>query len=154
MELKQKKILLIVGGGISSYKALDLIRLLKKNQAVTKTILTPNGKKFVTELSISSISEEKVYSDLFGSNDQGKMNHIFLARWCDVILYLPATANTISRLACGKADDLALTTILASTKQTILVPAMNTKMWLNKFTQKNFRSLCSFGSTWKIESLR
>ena len=139
MELKQKKILLIIGGGISSYKALDLISLLKKNQAIIKTILTPNGKKFVTELSISSISEEKVYSDLFSSNDESKMNHIFLARWCDVILYLPATANTISRLTYGKADDLALTTILASTKQTILVPAMNTKMWLNKFTQKNFR---------------
>lgn len=145
MELKQKKILLIIGGGISSYKALDLIRLLKKNQATIKTILTPNGKKFVTELSISSISEEKVYSDLFSSNDKSKMNHIFLARWCDVILYLPATANTIARLADGKADDLALTTILASTKQTILVPAMNTKMWLNKFTQNNFRRLLENG---------
>lgn len=145
MELKQKKILLIIGGGISSYKALDLISLLKKNQAIIKTILTPNGKKFVTELSISSISEEKVYSDLFSSNDESKMNHIFLARWCDVILYLPATANTISRLTYGKADDLALTTILASTKQTILVPAMNTKMWLNKFTQKNFRRLLENG---------
>ena len=146
MKLKGKKILLIIGGGISSYKGLDLIRLLKKDGASVKTILTPNGKKFITSLSISSISGEEAYLDLFDSKfKEGKMEHISLAKWCDIILYLPTTANTIARLANGKADDLALTTILASTKQTILVPAMNTKMWLNKFTQDNFKKLIENG---------
>tara|TARA_Y100000590_G_scaffold383749_1_gene454661 strand:+ start:45 stop:1250 length:1206 start_codon:yes stop_codon:yes gene_type:complete len=143
--LKNKKIILIIGGGIAAYKTLELIRLLKKQNCEIKVILTKSGKKFVTPLSVASLSQNKVYHDLFDSDQEAKMDHISLSRWCDVILFVPITANSIAKLASGRADDLASTLILASNKQTILAPAMNVRMWLHKTTQNNFKKLLDFG---------
>ncbi len=143
--LNRKKIILIVGGGIAAYKSLDLIRLLKKNECEIKVVLTESGKKFVTPLSVAALSQNKVYEDFFDSEKEAEMDHISLSRWCDIILFVPATANSISKLASGRADDLASTLILASNKQVILAPAMNVRMWLHKSTQKNFDKLQDFG---------
>ena len=141
----KKKILLIIGGGIAAYKSLDLIRLLKKYQCEIKVVLTESGKKFVTPLSITSLSQNKVYENIFDNNQEAEMDHISLSRWCDIILFAPITANSIAKLATGKADDLASTLILASNKQVMLAPAMNVRMWLHKSTQSNFNKLLDFG---------
>ena len=143
--LNKKKILIIIGGGIAAYKSLDLIRLLKKQECEVKVVLTESGKKFVTPLSISSLSQNKVYDDMFDSDKEAEMDHIALSRWSDLILFAPITANSISKLASGKADDLASTLILASNKQVILAPAMNVRMWLHKSTQDNINKLLDFG---------
>ena len=143
--LNKKKILIIIGGGIAAYKSLDLIRLLKKQECEVKVVLTESGKKFVTPLSISSLSQNKVYDDMFDSDKEAEMDHIALSRWSDLILFAPITANSISKLASGKADDLASTLILASNKQVILAPAMNVRMWFHKSTQDNINKLLDFG---------
>ena len=142
---KNKKIILIIGGGIAAYKSLDLIRLLKKQDCEIKVVLTKSGKKFVTPLSVASLSQNKVYEDIFDSEKEAEMDHISLSRWCDIILFAPITANSVAKLASGKADDLASTLILASNKQVILVPAMNVRMWLHKATQNNINKLLDFG---------
>jgi len=143
--LNKKKIILIIGGGIAAYKSLDLIRLLKKQECEIRVVLTESGKKFVTPLSISSLSQNKVYQDIFDDEKEAKMDHISLSRWCDIILFAPVTANSIAKLAYGRADDLASTLILASNKQVILAPAMNVRMWLHKSTQNNIDKLLEFG---------
>ena len=145
MSLQNKKILLIIGGGISAYKALDLIRLLVKNNIEVKTILTKSGKEFVTPLSITSLSNNKVFEDIFDVNNEKEIDHISLSRWADIILTLPTTANMMAKLGSGKAEDLATTVILASNKDVLLVPAMNVRMWLHKATQNNLKSLLDFG---------
>ncbi len=143
--LKDKKILLIICGGIAAYKSLELIRLFRKNRATVKTILTNNAKKFITPLSVASLSQEKVYSDLFDHNNEVEMDHISLSRWSDLILIAPATANTISKLSNGMADDLASTVVLASDKNIFLVPAMNVRMWEHDSNKKNIKKLQEFG---------
>ena len=145
MSLKNKKILLIIGGGISAYKSLDLIRLLRKNEINVRTILTKSGKKFVTPLSVASLANNKAYEDIFNVNNESEIDHISLSRWADIILVVPTTANLIAKLTVGKAEDLATTVMLASNKEIILVPAMNVRMWLHKATQKNVKSLMDFG---------
>ena len=145
MDLKNKKILLVIGGGISAYKSLDLIRLLQRKSCSVKVILTKTGKKFVTSLSISSLSKNRVFEDTFDEKNNGKMDHINLSRWADIIIALPSTANFMSKLSRGSADDLATTVILASDKQTFLVPAMNVRMWEHKATQINLNKLFSYG---------
>jgi phosphopantothenoylcysteine decarboxylase/phosphopantothenate--cysteine ligase len=132
-----KKILLIICGGISAYKSLEVIRLLKKNGATVKTILTESAKKFVTSLSVASLSQEKVYDDLFNHENESEMDHISLSRWSDLILVAPTTANTISKLSTGSSDDLASTVILASDKKIFLVPAMNVRMWEHLSNKEN-----------------
>ena len=107
--LNNKKILLIICGGISAYKSLDLIRLLKKNGSSVKTILTKSAEKFVTPLSIVSLSQEKIYTDIFDYNNEAEMDHISLSRWADIVLIVPATANTIAKLSNGIADCLLYT---------------------------------------------
>ena len=143
--LLQRKILLIICGGISAYKSLELIRLLKKRGAEVKTILTKSAKEFVTPLSVASISQEKVYDDLFSAENEAEMDHISLSRWADVILVAPATANTISKLSAGSSDDLASTVILASNKDIFLTPAMNVRMWEHPSTKQNLNKLKSYG---------
>jgi|TARA_B100001093_G_scaffold355704_1_gene340291 phosphopantothenoylcysteine decarboxylase / phosphopantothenate---cysteine ligase len=145
MDLKNKKILIIIGGGISAYKTLDFIRLIKKSGAKIKTILTKGGKNFVTPLSIASLTDNKPFEDIFDVNNESKIDHISLSRWADIIFVIPTTANFMAKLAQGKADDLASTVILASNKDIVLVPAMNVRMWLHKATQKNVKSLLDFG---------
>ena len=140
-----KKILLIICGGISAYKSLELIRSLKKRGAQIKTILTESAKQFVTPLSVSSLSQEKVYDDLFSLENETEMDHISLSRWSDVILVAPATANTISKISSGSSDDLASTVILASNKDIFLVPAMNVRMWEHPSTKENVVKLKNYG---------
>ena len=139
--LKEKKILLIICGGIAAYKSLETIRILKKNGCEIKTILTKSAKEFVTPLSISSLSQGKVYDDLFSVENEIEMDHIALSRWADLILVEPATANTISKLAKGSSEDLASTVILASNKPIFLVPAMNVRMWEHASTKENLEIL-------------
>ena len=143
--LNKKKIILIIGGGIAAYKALDLIRLLKKQECEIKVVLTESGKKFITPLSITSLSQNKVYQDMFDSENEAEMDHISLSRWCDIILFAPVTANSIAKLASGRADDLASTLILASNKQVILAPAMNVRMWEHPSTKENLHKLKNYG---------
>jgi len=143
--LKDKKILLIITGGIAAYKSLELIRLLKNNGSKIKTVLTKSGKEFVTPLSITSLAQDKVYEELFNSNNETEMDHITLSRWCDVILVAPATANSISKFSYGNAEDLASTLVLASDKKVILVPAMNVRMWMHQATQENVSKLLNYG---------
>ena len=145
MSLNNKKILLIIGGGIAAYKSLDLIRLLKKNNVHIKTILTKSGREFVTPLSVASLAKNKPYEDIFDVNNESEIDHISLSRWADLILIVPTTANLMSKLVEGKANDLATTVLLASNKEIILVPAMNVRMWLHKATQKNVKTLLDFG---------
>jgi len=145
MSLENKKILLIIGGGISAYKSLDLIRLLLKKHSSIKVVLTKSGKKFVTSLSISSLSKNRVFEEMFDEKNKGKIDHISLSRWADLILVMPATANFMSKIARGSADDLASTIILASNKEIFLVPAMNVRMWMHKATQKNLNALIEYG---------
>ena len=143
--LVNKKILFIICGGISAYKSLETIRLFKKNGADIKTVLTTSAKEFVTPLSITSLSQGKVYSDLFSVENETEMDHISLSRWADIIVIAPATANTISKLAQGTTDDLASTVVLASDKDIILAPAMNVRMWEHPTTKTNIKKLKEFG---------
>ena len=143
--LIDKKILFIICGGIAAYKSLELIRLFRKNKADIRTILTKSAKKFVTPLSIASLSQGKVYEDLFSIENELEMDHIALSRWADVIIVAPVTANTISKLASGNAEDLASTVILASNKQVYLAPAMNVRMWEHQSTKNNLKNLKGYG---------
>ena len=143
--LLEKKILLIVCGGISAYKSLELIRFLKRKGAKIKTILTKSAKEFITPLSVTSLSQEKVYDDLFSADNEAEMDHISLSRWADVILVAPATANTISKLSIGSSDDLASTVMLASNKDIFLTPAMNVRMWEHPSVKENLNKLKNFG---------
>ena len=145
MTLKNKKILIIIGGGIAAYKALDLIRLLKKENVEVKTILTRSGKEFVTPLSLSTLTQSKTYENIFEKNTGTDIDHISLSRWADLIIVLPTTANFMSRLSIGRAEDLATNVLLASNKDTLLIPAMNVRMWLHKATQSNLKILQDFG---------
>ena len=145
IDLSNKKILLVICGGISAYKSLEIIRGLKKSNAQVKTILTKSAKEFVTPLSISSLSQEKVYDDIFSVENESEMDHISLSRWADLILVAPITANTISKLSSGSSDDLASTVILASGKEIYLAPAMNVRMWEHPSTKENINKLKNFG---------
>ncbi len=143
--LLNKKILLIICGGISAYKSLEIIRLLKKRKVQIKTILTNSAKEFITPLSVSSLSQEKVYDDIFNIENESEMDHISLSRWADLILVAPITANTISKLSSGSSDDLASTVILASDKEVYLSPAMNVRMWEHPSTKDNLVKLKNYG---------
>ena len=143
--LLNKKILFIICGGISAYKSLETIRLFKNNGAEIKTVLTSSAKEFITPLSVTSLSQGKVYSDLFSVENEAEMGHISLSRWADIIVIAPATANTISKLTQGAADDLASTVVLASDKKIYLAPAMNVRMWEHPSTKINLQKLKDFG---------
>ena len=145
MTFKNKKILIIIGGGIAAYKSLDLIRLIKKGGAEVKTILTKSGKEFVTSLSLTTLTKSKTYEDLFDKISEAEIDHISLSRWADLIIVMPTTANFMSKLSLGKAEDLATTVVLASNKDILLVPAMNVRMWVHKATQSNFKILLDYG---------
>lgn len=142
--LSGRKILLIVGGGIAAYKALELVRLLKKAGSEVRTVLTEAGAAFVTPLSLAALSGHPVRSDLFMPDDETAMGHIELSRWADLVVVAPATAGLIARAANGLADDLASTTLLATDKRVLLAPAMNVRMWLHPAVQANVERLKGF----------
>ena len=139
------KILLIICGGIASYKSLEIIRLIKKTNIDLDVVMTKSAQKFITPLLVTSLNEKKCYIDLFSIEDETKMNHIMLARKPDMILVAPATANIMAKLANGIADDLASTILLASFSQIILAPSMNPVMWNNLATQENYQKLIGRG---------
>ncbi len=139
--LHNKKILLIICGGVAAYKALELIRMLKKSNCNVKTILTKGALEFITPLSVSSLSGEKVYTDLFDFKNEAEMDHISLSRWADIVLFAPATANKIAQLSNGLAQDLATTVALASDKIIFLAPSMNVRMWENSINKINIKKL-------------
>lgn len=145
--LKDKSVLLIIGGGIAAYKCLELIRLIKKQGGSVRTILTKSGAEFVTPLSIGSLSGEKVYGDLFNLTDEQEMGHIELSRSADVVLVAPATADILAKMAGGLASDLATTALMATDKPVLVAPAMNVRMWEHKATQRNKRQLKEDGVT-------
>ncbi len=142
--LKNKKILIVICGGIAAYKSLETIRILKRYGSEIKTILTTSAKEFITPLSVTSLSGGKVYEDLFSVENEYEMDHIALSRWADLILVEPITANTILKLAKGSSEDLASTVILASNKPVFLVPAMNVRMWEHPSTKENLKILKSY----------
>ena len=147
MELNNKKILLIISGGIAAYKSLDLIRQIKKAGADVQCALTKAGAEFVTPLSVSALSENKCYMDLWNLTDESEMGHIRLSREADLVIVAPATANIIAKMTHGMADDLATTTLLATNKPVMVAPAMNPCMWDNQATQDNIETLRMRGMT-------
>jgi phosphopantothenoylcysteine decarboxylase/phosphopantothenate--cysteine ligase len=140
-----KRVLLIVGGGIAAYKTLELVRLLRKAGIGVTCILTRAGAEFVTPLSLSALSENKVYTDLFSLTDEAEMGHIELSRSADLVVVAPATADLMAKATHGLADDLASTTLLATDKKVMMAPAMNVRMWLHPATQRNFAALKADG---------
>ncbi len=136
-----KRILLIVGGGIAAYKSLELIRLLAREGIGTRVILTKAGAEFVTPLSLGSLSGDKVYQELFNLTDEADMGHIELSRSADLVVVAPATADLIAKAANGLANDLASTTLLATDKPVLMVPAMNVRMWEHAATRRNVAQL-------------
>ena len=135
--LANKRILLIIGGGIAAYKSLALIRLLKRAGAAVTPVLTRAGAEFVTPLSVSALAGEKVYSALFDLTDEAEMGHIQLSRVADLIVVAPATADLLAKMVQGRADDLASTLLLATDTRVLVAPAMNVRMWQHPATQRN-----------------
>ena len=143
--MSEKRILLIVGGGIAAYKALELTRLLRKAGVAVRPILTRAGAEFVTPLSLASLAEDKVYSELFSLTDEAEMGHIQLSRSADLIVVAPATADLIAKAATGRADDLASTALLATDTPVLMAPAMNVRMWEHPATRRNVAALRADG---------
>ena len=141
----QKRILLVIGGGIAAYKTLELIRLCKKAGVAVTPILTRGGQQFVTPLSVSGLAGEKTYTDLFDLTDEAEMGHIQLSRIADLVVVAPATADLMAKMATGQADDLATTALLATDKPVLMAPAMNVRMWQHPATQRNLETLKSDG---------
>ncbi|MEO9574835.1 MAG: bifunctional phosphopantothenoylcysteine decarboxylase/phosphopantothenate--cysteine ligase CoaBC [Lentilitoribacter sp.] len=143
--LQDKRILLILTGGIAAYKGLDLIRRLRERGAAVTPVLTRAAEQFVTPLSVSALAGEKVYRDLFNLTDEAEMGHIQLSRSADLILVAPATADIMAKMAHGRADDLASTLLLATDTSVMVAPAMNVRMWDHPATQRNLAQIKSDG---------
>lgn len=141
MSLAGKNILLIISGGIAAYKALELIRLIRKSGGGVTAVMTKSAHQFVTPLSVAALSENKVYDQLFNLTDEAEMGHISLSRENDLILVMPATANILAKMAHGIADDLATTLLLATDSPVMVAPSMNVRMWEHKATQDNMQIL-------------
>ncbi|MGI1660678.1 bifunctional phosphopantothenoylcysteine decarboxylase/phosphopantothenate--cysteine ligase CoaBC [Palleronia sp. KMU-117] len=143
--LAGRRILLIIGGGIAAYKALDLIRRLKEQGAAVTPVLTRAAQEFVTPLSASALAGEKVYTDLFDLTDEAEMGHIELSRAADLLVVAPATADLMAKMAGGHADDLASTLLMATDKRVLIAPAMNVRMWEHPATARNLATLLADG---------
>ncbi|MBT6191886.1 MAG: bifunctional phosphopantothenoylcysteine decarboxylase/phosphopantothenate--cysteine ligase CoaBC, partial [Tateyamaria sp.] len=143
--LTDKRILLILTGGIAAYKGLDLIRRLRARGAQVTPVLTRAAEQFVTPLAVSALAGQKVYRDLFDLTDEAEMGHIQLSRSADLILVAPATADIMAKMAQGRADDLASTLLLATDTPVMIAPAMNVRMWEHAATQRNLAQLRNDG---------
>lgn len=144
--MTEKRVLLIVGGGIAAYKALELVRLLRKAGVSVRAVLTRAGENFVTALSLQALTEDRVYTDLFSLTDEHEMGHIELSRGADLVVVAPATANLLAKAANGLADDLASTVLLATDKPVLYAPAMNVRMWLHPAVVRNVAQLGADGA--------
>lgn len=145
MVIEGKTVLLVIGGGVAAYKCLELIRRLRERGGSVRCVLTDAGAQFVTPLSVSALSENKVYADLFSLTDESEMGHIRLSREADLVLVAPATADIMAKMAAGLANDLATTAILATDKPVMVAPAMNVRMWEHAATQANVATLMQRG---------
>jgi phosphopantothenoylcysteine decarboxylase / phosphopantothenate---cysteine ligase len=145
MTTNPKRILLIVGGGIAAYKALDLCRLIRRRGLLVRAIMTKSAGQFVTPLSLGSVTGDKVYGELFSLTDEAEMGHIELSREADLVVVVPATANLLAKMAHGLADDLATTALLATDKKILVAPAMNLRMWAHPATRRNVAQLKADG---------
>lgn len=143
--MSERRVLLVIGGGVAAYKSLELVRELARRKIKSRAILTKAGSEFVTPLSVGSLTGDKVYSDLFDLTDEAEMGHIELSRSADLVVVAPATADLMAKLANGLANDLASTALLATDKPTMMAPAMNVRMWEHKATQRNLRTLKADG---------
>ena len=143
--MDQQRVLLVVGGGIAAYKALELVRLLRKAGIAVRPVLTRAGAQFVTPLSLAALAEDRVYDDLFSLTDEAEMGHIELSRSADLVVVAPATADLMAKAAAGLADDLASTLLLATDKPVLMAPAMNVRMWEHKATRRNLATLRADG---------
>lgn len=143
--VQMKSILLIISGGIAAYKSLHLIRLLRRKGYGVRVILTKSAKEFITPLTVASLSNDKVYDELFNLTDEHEMGHINLSRSADLVVVAPATANIIAKMAHGISDDIATTALLATDKPVMIAPAMNVRMWHHKATQRNIAQLKADG---------
>lgn len=139
--MRGNSVLLIIGGGIAAYKSLELIRRLREREVGVRAILTSAGAQFVTPLSVSALTGEKVFQDLFSLTDEAEMGHIQLSRAADLVVVAPATADLMAKLASGHANDLASTALLATDKRVLMAPAMNVRMWNHPATQRNLLTL-------------
>jgi phosphopantothenoylcysteine decarboxylase / phosphopantothenate---cysteine ligase len=140
-----KRILLIIGGGIAAYKALELIRRLRERDCTVTGILTAGGAEFITPMSVAALSGQPVFTELFNLKDEAEMGHIQLSRAADLIVVAPATADLLAKMAAGLAHDLATTVLLATDKPVLVVPAMNVRMWQHAATQRNVKQLVRDG---------
>ena len=145
MSLAGRRVLLIVSGGIAAFKALELIRLLRKSGCAVSCVLTAGGAQFVTPLSLQALSEQRVYTDLFSLTDESEMGHIQLSRSADLLVVVPASADILAKMAAGLTDDLASTVLLATDKAVLVAPAMNVRMWSHAATRANMATLVSRG---------
>lgn len=139
--MQDKRVLLVIGGGIAAYKSCELIRLIRKAGGNVTCVLTEGGSQFVTPMTLAALSEEKVYTSLWDLKDEAEMGHIQLSREADLIVVCPATADLMAKMAAGIADDLATTLLLATDTQVLAVPAMNVRMWDHAATQRNVERL-------------
>ena len=139
--LTNKRILLIIGGGIAAFKSLDLIRRLRDQGASVTPVLTRAAEEFVTPLSVSALAAAKVYRDLFDLTDEAEMGHIELSRAADLVVVAPATADLMAKMAHGHANDLASTLLMATDKPVLIAPAMNVRMWEHAATRRNLATL-------------
>ncbi len=144
-DLTDKRILLIIGGGIAAYKCLDLIRRLRERGAAIRPLMTKAAQEFVTPLSVSAIANDKVFSEIFDRDDEHDIGHIRLSREADLIVVAPATADLMAKMAQGHADNLASTVLMATDKPVLIAPAMNPQMWMHPATQRNIKTLDSDG---------
>ena len=145
--MTEKRILLIVSGGIAAYKSLELVRLLKRQGIAVRAVMTKSAAEFVTPLSLGVMTEDQVYGDMFDLKEEREIGHIQLSRQADLVVVCPATANIIAKMAAGIADDLATTILLATDKPVLAVPAMNVRMWHHPATQRNLAQLSADGVT-------
>ncbi len=145
MTLDQKRILLVIGGGIAAYKSLDLVRRLRERGAQVRTILTKAGAEFITPLSAASLSGEKCFTDLFSLTEEADIGHIRLSREADLVVVAPATADLMAKMAQGFANDLASTVLVATDKRVLIAPAMNSYMWNHPATRRNLAQLIADG---------
>jgi len=143
--VNQKRILLIIGGGIAAYKCLDLVRRLREQGVAVRAVMTRAAAEFITPLSVGTLTNDRVFTDLFDLNDEREIGHIRLSREADLVIVAPATADLLAKMAGGHADDLASTILMATDKPVLVAPAMNPRMWLHPATQRNVKQLQADG---------
>lgn len=145
--MQNKRILLIVGGGIAAYKACEIVRLIRKGGGSVRCVLTAGGAQFVTPMTLAALSEQQVHTSLWDLKDEAEMGHIQLSREADLVVVAPATADLMAKMAAGIADDLATTLLLATDKPVLAAPAMNVRMWEHPATRRNVAQLRADGVT-------